>query len=144
MTMLTPALAAVLVRYLEHLRHRGMTLPEFANVVPVPMHPRRVLERGENHAALLAGELCQRMGWRFTPEVLVRRRFTAPQVRRNARQRQRNVSGAFAVAPAAVLHGRSVLVVDDVVTSGNTLRECAATLKRAGAESVTALALAHG
>ncbi len=140
---LTPMLASLLLRCVTHLRHQGGAVPEFSAVVPVPMHRRRLRERGKNHAAVLAQAFCQQTGWRYSPEWLARRRFTAPQVKLSAHQRRRNLAGAFAVPLDVDLRGRHPLLLDDVVTSGATLRECAASLKAAGAATVSALALAH-
>lgn len=109
-----------------------------AVVAPVPLHPRRLLRRGFNQAAVLARALCPPGGPELALRLLARQRHTRPQVGLTPRQRQANVAGAFAVRPAelARLAGRRVLLVDDVFTTGATLAECAQVLMAAGAAAV--------
>ncbi|MBU0493967.1 MAG: ComF family protein [Chloroflexi bacterium] len=112
-------------------------------LIPVPLHARRQRERGYNQAALLAQAVGQLTGMPVYPAALVRQRATQSQVQLNAQERQGNVRGAFSVAPAAPaqLSGRTVVLVDDVCTTGATLDACATVLRQAGATSVWALTL---
>jgi ComF family protein len=110
-------------------------------VVPVPLHPMRLAERGYNQAALLAARLPN--AGTFAPRALVRARHTPPQTGLDRVRRQSNLRDAFAVrAPHRVADQRIVLV-DDVITTGATMRACADALYRAGAASVLALAVAR-
>lgn len=111
-------------------------------VVPVPLHPRRLRERGYNQSALLAVYLGECTGLPVLTESLHRIRHTRSQARLDARQRKQNVAGAFACLGDAV-RGRSVLLVDDVCTTGATLEACSVALKEGGARSVWALTLAR-
>ena len=110
-------------------------------VIAVPLHPSRERERGFNHAALLAVELAERIGVPFLVGGLVRVRPTRPQARLAAERRRLNLAGAFRVPTPRALAGRSVLVVDDVVTTGATLEACLEELGRCGARGA-GLALA--
>ena len=112
-----------------------------AALIAVPLHPQRERERGFNQAALLAGELSRL--WSI-PLVggLVRVRATDHQVGQNLRERQHNVSGAFAWAGQDPPPG-SVLLIDDVLTTGATLLACAEVLEQAGSTVVEALTLAR-
>jgi ComF family protein len=119
-------------------------LPGADIIVPVPLSRLRLLQRQFNQAAVLAGELSRQTGIAADPLLLTRTRSTRSQVGMTRDQRRRNVAGAFSV-PArrrACLRGRSVLLIDDVVTTGATVDACARALKRAGAARVDVLALA--
>lgn len=138
-----PELAPYLGRYLV----AAMQTPPWTHlptpidaVVPVPLHPSRYQERGYNQSELLAAVLCGQMGLALRPAWLERVRSTPPQVGLNAAERQQNVADAF-VAHSAVA-GRVLLFVDDVYTTGATLRECARAAISAGAAAVYALTLA--
>lgn len=108
-------------------------------LVPVPLHPRRWSERGFNQAEELARVAARRTGIPLR-HLVVRVRPTVPQTELDEEERRRNVRGAFAVRGAAT--GLRVIVVDDVVTTGSTLRECARALRRAGARDVSAAVVA--
>lgn len=111
-------------------------------VVPVPLHPSRERRRGFNQAALLARSLAECAGLQVDPAPLRRVRATTPQVRTaSAEERSRNVSGAFAGSGSVA--GRSVLLVDDVCTTGATVRACASVLRASGASRIYALTFAR-
>ena len=111
-------------------------------IVPVPLHRARLGRRGYNQALELAKPLA--VAWRLplAAAVLRRVRATAPQSELTAVQRRRNLRGAF-VADAGAVHGRRVLLVDDVITTGSTANEAAKTLLAAGALEVRVLAAAR-
>jgi ComF family protein len=110
--------------------------------VAVPLHAQRLRARGFNQSELLARELRSSLALDELPGRLVRVRATPPQVGHDRMWRQENVRGAFAWH-GADLGGRSVLLVDDVATTGATLEACAATLKAAGAGSVVGVSVAR-
>lgn len=143
-----PDLAVPLGQFLgSTLEKSAVPLPDV--IVPVPLHPRRLRFRGFNQSALLARILSQTL----TPgleipllEVLIRTRYTKPQMKTGSRaERLDNLRNAFAVAPGGemTLSGKSLWLVDDVATTGTTLAECAAVLKRHGARSVFGIVLAR-
>jgi ComF family protein len=114
-------------------------------LVPVPLHRWRLWSRGYNQAGLIAAALSRAHGVPFAPDLL--RRVKATPVLRGlgARARSRAVAGAFALAPDArgALAGRTVVLVDDVHTSGATANACARLLKRGGAARVILLCWAR-
>jgi ComF family protein len=111
-------------------------------IIPVPLHPKRLRERGYNQASLLAKELSRLIGLPVMEDTLVRVKDAVPQARTlSAVQRRRNVQGAFICHQR--LEGRQILLVDDVCTTGATLDACATALKEAGAASVWGLTAAR-
>ncbi len=111
-------------------------------VVPVPLHDRRLIWRGFNQSLEIARGLARHQDRPLLVHGLRRTRNTPPQTRFGLKERQANIKGAFAADPALV-RGKRLLLVDDVYTTGSTLRECARTLKRAGCIEVDVLVLAR-
>lgn len=109
-------------------------------LVPVPLHPRRRRERRFNQAEEIGRKVTAATGLGFRPRGLARTKYTRPQVELTGEERLVNVRGAFAARED--FSGKSVLLFDDVITTGATVRECAAVLRRAGAGVVVAVAAA--
>lgn len=135
------SLARPLARFLaEHLTQNPLGADA---LVPVPLHPQRLRQRGYNQSALLARELGSLTGLRVVSGSLRRRLNTPPQARTaSAEERLKNMAGAFVCSRDGLL-GQRVLLIDDVATSGATLDGCARTLKQAGAASVWGLTFAR-
>lgn len=114
------------------VRFRGA--PGGTVVVPVPLHPRRLRERGFNQSLLIARELARAAGLELSYDRLKRERDTGQQVGLKAAERKENVKGAFRLEGAEFFRNRRALLVDDVMTTGATLNECAKLLSLAGAE----------
>jgi ComF family protein len=112
-------------------------------VVPVPLHPSRLAERGYNQAALLAVEVARELDAALWPRALRRIRHTAQQARLDRAARRDNVAGAFAARTPRAIAGRRLLLVDDVCTTGATLAACAEALHAAGAAEVVSLVVAR-
>ena len=112
-------------------------------IIPVPLHRRRERDRGYNQALLLARRLEQHWQVPVAVGVLARAAATAPQADLDAAARRRNVRGAFVVREPAAVTGRHVIVVDDVLTTGATVGECARCLTRAGAAVVGVVTVAR-
>lgn len=130
-------LAQLLADYLKASPIPGEVL------IAVPLHPRRLRQRGYNQASLLARELGKRIGLPVIEDCLARVKQAQPQVRAvDVEERHRNVADAFVCRDERV-KDKQVIVVDDVCTSGATLESCAAALKNKGARSVWGLTLAR-
>jgi len=112
-------------------------------VVPVPLHPRRLADRGYNQAALLAAPVARRLGVGTCPRVLDRVRDTPQQVSMDRASRLLNVAGAFVARERTIAEDARILLVDDVRTTGATLEGCVRALHEAGARAVFALVLAR-
>jgi ComF family protein len=116
----------------------------FDGITYVPLHPRKQRERNFNQAALLAEEAGRRLKIDLLRGCLRRTRFTATQTHLNAAERKANVRGAFTVRLADWVYQRRILLIDDVMTTGATVNECAAALIQAGALSVHVATVARG
>ena len=132
---LARCLAPLLLSRVQHL-----TAPAAAVLAPVPLHPRRLATRGYNQAALLAQELAGRCRWSCEPRLLRRVRETERQVGKSRLLRLTNADGAFELRRPGPAH---VVLVDDVVTTGSTVRACAQALAEGGATLVAVVALAR-
>ncbi|MFH1019622.1 MAG: ComF family protein [Pseudomonadota bacterium] len=111
-------------------------------IVPVPLHPTRLRERGFNQALLLARAFFPK-DRRVTPSLLVRSRPTEAQTSFNGAARRTNLKNAFSVVTPHRLTDKKILLIDDVFTTGTTVNECARVLKKAGAAEVMVLTLAR-
>jgi len=114
-------------RHGEVIRN-GLEIPPPDYILPVPLHPKRLHERGYNQSAAYARGLSEPLGSPVAEDLLIRNRYTETQTNKSKADRITNVSDAFALGPGASLEGKSVLIVDDVFTSGATMEACAAPL----------------
>lgn len=134
-----PELARPLARLLTPLL-RERSLAPGAIFVPVPLHPKRLAERGYNQAGLLAQELARATGRAFRPRLLARTRDMEHQVGKSRVARLENAIGSFSLRQASP---SPVVLVDDVITTGSTVRACAHALTRGGVRLVMVVALAE-
>lgn len=120
-------------------------IPACDVVVPVPLHWRRYMRRRFNQSALLANALAKSGAMKSCPAALIRKRNTPSQGGLSAKGRRRNVQGVFAVRSrdADKISGKSVLLIDDVMTTGATVEACARVLLKAGAKEVCVLTLSR-
>jgi ComF family protein len=116
-------------------------MPEVDLIVPMPLYPKRLAERGFNQALEIARSLAQQLGSPIAPRGVLRLKDTLPQTQLPYDERAKNVRGAFACN--LDLSGRRIAVVDDVMTTGATLNELARALKRAGATRVENFVIAR-
>lgn len=112
-------------------------------LVPVPLHYKRLIKRRYNQSALLVKELSKLAGIKADYTSLIKHKSTKPQVQFSGRERVKNVKGVFSVKHPEKIQGKRVVLIDDVMTTGSTLKECALALKKAGAKSVDTLTVAR-
>ena len=137
----TVALATFNQLFMHHPLSRQLTIPDL--ILPVPLHAKRLRERGFNQALFLAQAFFPEHKNLIYPDLLVRTRPTVSQTGLSGTDRRRNVRKAFLVRDPEKVKEKTVLLVDDVFTTGTTVNECAQTLKKAGCREVQVLTLAR-
>lgn len=126
------AIARTMARYMAPLVGEGSD----RILVPVPLHRTRIWRRGFNQSALIASELARRLGIAADPLALRRVRPTPLLKGMSPLQRRKTVAGAFRVRDKTAIAGKTIILVDDVLTTGSTAEACARALKRGGAARV--------
>jgi ComF family protein len=136
-------LADLLGRMFAECRGEALRSAEIDLVVPVPLHWWRKWTRGYNQSDAIARELAAALQVPFAPRLLRRVKWTTQQIQPTREARRENIKGAFRVSNSARLLGKTVLLVDDVMTTGSTLGEAARMLRNAGADRVVVAVLAR-
>lgn len=112
-------------------------------VAAVPLHPEKKRQRGFKQAGIIAREMARMQGLVFVEDALIKFKMTAAQTSLTAEERKRNVKGTFRLKKKERIEKKTVILVDDVFTTGSTLRECSLVLRKGGAKEVRALTLAQ-
>ncbi len=136
---IAPTFAPLLARFPWWYR-----LEDYDLAVPVPLYRERQKARGYNQTDLIFKDFLEKIGKSYDPEALVRIHHTRVQSTLDKEARKRNMAGVFHVNRGRELRGRSILLVDDIYTTGVTMHEAARELKRAGAKDVMGMTLASG
>lgn len=129
--------------FMAECSYPSLMIADYSLVMPVPLHPRRLRQRGFNQALILARGISRRFSLHLDFLSLKRIVFTEPQVGLGKERREHNIRGAFQVADAGRIKGEKIILVDDVYTTGSTVKECARTLMQNKAEQVAVLTLAR-
>jgi ComF family protein len=112
-------------------------------MIPVPLHIKRLRERGFNQSLILAQAMGKKHHLPVNFSLLKRHKFTLTQTGFNRREREQNIKGAFAVSNPEAIQNENIILIDDVYTTGATMNECARELMKAGARKVAVLTLAR-
>ncbi|KUK10896.1 MAG: Phosphoribosyltransferase [Clostridia bacterium 41_269] len=137
-------LAVTLGRILGKKLRTSLKLRNIDYVVPVPMHNKRLKERGFNQSILIAREVAREIRRPIIENILQKKVNTVPQVQLSLNQRKTNPVNSFKVKDAEIVKNKVVLLIDDVFTTGTTVAECARELLKAGAEEVYVGTVATG
>ena len=116
---------------------------EYDLITAVPLHPKRLRERGYNQSALLAKVVAKKTGFKFNLGIFKRVKHSAPQVGLAKEERMENIRGAFEPCGSWKAKDADILLIDDVITTGATVNECAKVLKKAGAGRVDVMTIAR-
>lgn len=138
-------LVSLIIFYLREKNLADWLISGKVVLVPVPLYKDRQRERGFNQSEILGKLLAQKLSLSFWAGLLLRNRNTKPQAELKGKERQENIKNAFAVNHNSqfIIHNSNILLIDDIWTTGSTLRTCAQVLKRAGFKRVWALTLAR-
>lgn len=128
------------------LKDKNNIIPDFDIVVPVPLHKKRKAWRGFNQSEVLGKVIAKKLNIKIEKNILIRKRYTIPQMELGREQRLNNLKGVFVLGAIheLSLRGKNILLVDDITTTGATLEECAKVLKLCGTKKVWAIVLAKG
>ena len=139
---LSESLSSLLIKFIDQIKaERNLN---FDIVIPVPLAKKRIIWRGFNQSESLATNISQKFNWTLNSKLLIRRYHVAPQVGSSAKKRKHNIKGIFKVTDSQILKDKKILLIDDVVTTGATLSECAKVLMQSGAAEVWGLVIAKG
>lgn len=129
--------------FMADYTYPSLAIADYSLIMPVPLHPQRLRQRGFNQAMILAREISRRFF--LKPDFLSLQRIVSkvPQVGLGKEMREKNIRGAFQVADAGRIEGEKIILVDDVYTTGSTVKECARILMQNKAEEVAVLTLAR-
>ena len=137
---ISPLLGQLIVSYISYYR---ISLPEQAVFIPIPLHPRKERVRGFNQALLLAQEISRGTSLTIAAHSLIRSASTTAQTKLTASNRRTNVENIFSLRNPHMIRGKTIVIIDDVKTTGATLEQAARILKKAGAKEIWAITFAH-
>jgi ComF family protein len=137
------SIGARLASFMADFSFPDVDFTGYSLIIPVPLHIKRLRQRGFNQSLILARALAKKWQIPVNFSQLKRHRFTLTQTGLNKAERKKNIKGAFEVSDKKNIAGKNVILVDDVYTTGATINECARILTKADAKKVTALTLAR-
>ncbi len=133
--------------FASFLKSTKYLLPTNTTLIPIPIHWHRENVRGFNQSEIIGKLVAQEMGWEFVPDLLVKKKSTTSQVELSVEGRKKNLQGVFSLnhgySSTGLQNSPSVVIFDDVFTTGSTLKEAAKVLKRAGVEKVWGMTIAR-
>jgi ComF family protein len=148
LTDLAKILSELMIKYIDSFDKKNIPAILYSQselmLTCVPLHKKRLLERGFNQSELLARNFNQHFGFTYIPELLMRIKYTSAQALLSKKERVTNLNDAFEVNRDFNIFNKNVIIIDDVATTLTTLNECAKVLKRAGSKEVWGLVIARG
>jgi len=145
---LSLSLGKLLVNFLNEFDKKNnfpiLKNPQKIVITAVPLHKKRLLERGFNQAELLAALVAKKFRFDFQPYLLKRKRYTESQTQLTRKGRQQNLRNAFELQKSLDFSNKNVIIIDDVATTLATLNECAKALKQTNCQQVWGLVIARG
>lgn len=133
----------ILASFIAGYSFPDIDFADYSLIIPVPLHIKRLRERGFNQALILARAIGEKQNINVDFSVLKRHKFTQTQTGSNKKERKQNIGGAFEVSDRQKIAGKNIILIDDVYTTGATVNECAKTLMKGGAQNISVLTLAR-
>jgi ComF family protein len=137
------SIGALLASFMADFSFPDIDFTDYSLIIPVPLHIKRLRQRGFNQSLILAHALAKKWQIPVNFSLLKRHKFILTQTGLNKTERKQNIKGAFEVSDKKIIAGKNVILVDDVYTTGATINECAKTLIKDGTQKVTVLTLAR-
>ncbi|HBI48123.1 MAG TPA: amidophosphoribosyltransferase [Smithella sp.] len=137
------SVGALLASFMADFSFPDIDFTDYSLIMPVPLHIKRLRERGFNQSLILTRTLGKKQQIPVNYSLLRRHKFTETQTGMHKAERKQNIKRAFEVSSKEKIAGKNIILVDDVYTTGATVNECAKTLIKAGAQKVTVLTLAR-
>ncbi|MDO8786277.1 MAG: ComF family protein [Syntrophales bacterium] len=137
------AVGEILGRLMADFARQALDIKDYSLIMPAPLHPKRLRERGFNQSVILAQTVSKRFSIVLDFMTLKRHIHTKPQVSLGKKERELNVRGAFEVSDKEKIRGKNIILVDDVYTTGSTVKECARVLTEGKAAKVAVLTFAR-
>ena len=128
---------------MAEFEYSDLNIGDYSLIMPVPLHPKKLRARGFNQSVILAREISKRFSLPLDFLTLKRQIYTEPQINLGKKERESNVHDVFSVTNTHKIQGQKIILVDDVYTSGSTVKECARVLMKNKAEKVAVLTLAR-
>jgi len=137
------SIGKIMSSFMADFSYPDIDLTDYSLIIPVPLHIKRLRERGFNQSLILARAVGKKRKIPVDFSMLKRHKFTITQTGLNKHERKQNIKGAFEISDKKKIHGKNVILVDDVYTTGATVNECAKTLLQEGAQKISVLTLAR-
>lgn len=128
---------------MAEFEYSDFNITDYSVIMPVPLHPKKLRARGFNQSLILAREISKYFSLSLDFLTLKRHIYTEPQINLGKKERELNVRGVFSVTHPHKIQGQKIILVDDVYTSGSTVKECARILMKNKADKVAVLTLAR-
>lgn len=128
---------------MAEFEYSDFAISDYSLIMPVPLHPKKLRQRGFNQSVILAREISKRFQVTLDFLTLRRHTYTEAQINLGRKDREENVKGVFSVTDSEKIHGQKIILVDDVYTSGSTAKECTRVLMQNKADSVAILTIAR-
>jgi ComF family protein len=137
------SIGEALGKFMAEFKYSDFNIADYSVIMPVPLHPKKLRARGFNQSLVLAREISKYFSLPLDFLILKRHIRTEPQINLGKKERESNVRGAFSVTNPHKIQGQKIILVDDVYTSGSTVKECARILMKNKADKIAVLTLAR-